>query len=89
VQSACRIGPAGASAIAERLLTETRVQETSVMTDRKLYLGPLTDKRRWDMVDIIFLFEFNRMRDHVDDEMLNPNLSGNLHIGGGTVRAEH
>jgi aryl sulfotransferase len=52
VQSACRIGPAGASAIAERLLTETRVQETSVMTDRKLYLGPLTDKRRWDMVDI-------------------------------------
>jgi aryl sulfotransferase len=22
------------------------------MTDRKLYLGPLTDNRRWDMVDI-------------------------------------
>jgi aryl sulfotransferase len=31
---------------------QTPVQDTSDMTDRKLYLGPLTDNRRWDMVDI-------------------------------------
>jgi aryl sulfotransferase len=28
------------------------MQEITVMTARKLYLGPLTDNRRWDMLDI-------------------------------------
>lgn len=28
------------------------MQEVADMTDRKLYLGPLTDNRRWDMVSI-------------------------------------
>ena len=28
------------------------MQEAPKMTTRKLYLGPLTDNRRWDMVKI-------------------------------------
>jgi aryl sulfotransferase len=40
------------SAFDGRLLTKAIVREMSEMADRKLYLGPLTDNRRWDMVEI-------------------------------------
>lgn len=34
------------------MLTDAAARGSNVMRDRKLYLGPLTDNRRWDMVDI-------------------------------------
>lgn len=40
------------SGTARPLLTATFVQKRIDMTGRKLYLGPLTDNRRWDMVNI-------------------------------------
>ncbi|WP_171021591.1 hypothetical protein [Parasedimentitalea maritima] len=40
------------------------------MTNRKLYLGPLTDNRRWDKVDIraddVFVVIPSEMWNHLD-----------------------